>query len=426
MMSDPASVDGTTVDELTGRLVLLIEENRAWDETDLMHRQLTAKIKHYVRYIRSPRFAVEHGRKPQDAIVRLVTAHYPGDESQRFFERVSYELSKNGISFEHQVGPDGIPVPLTPSAEATFPPRAPATEPRPTLKPTSLPPAAAPPPKRPPLERPLELEPAMPPEWLGTESEAAANSEISELERLIEGGDKEREYLGIELQDEAVLSVQPAQPPPGKRRTHPAFFPEEEFGRAMPDVDEVEAIFEASIEAPVIETSSGRRIRLDAAEKLEIEASAAAAEARPSLTRAIGAGIAAAIGGAVIWSLLAVPAAQGASPLALAVALMVSISVRLQGDGHSLAFRLVGVLFTLIGCLLGALLAAAALTATAAGVVEPIAPDHPVGLTGLLSILTSPDTALAAVRAYYGPLDLAALAIALYLGFRISATKPSN
>ena len=470
MMSDPASVDGTSLDELTGKLVLLIEENRAWHETDLMHRQLTAKVKYYVRYIRSPQFTVQHGRRPQDTIVRLVSAHPPGDVSLKFFQRVCYELSKHGVAFEHQVGAHGIPVPLTPSTEATFPPHPPAAQPGPSPEAAAPPPAAGPPPPRmPPPERPTPapprpraeppaappeppppvtpweqppieerppvepppaaepslvegFEPAMPREWLDEQPAQRPNDEVSELERLVEGRDEELEFLGIEPRDEAV-SVEPEPATDDTERSYPPFFPEEEFGRAMPDMDEVEAIFEAPSDAPVVETSSGKKFRLDALETPEIEAPALT---RPSLARAIGGGIAAAIGGAITWGLLAVLAGQGASPLALAVAVMVGISVRLQGAGHTLAFRLVGVFFTLLGSLLGAVLAAAALTATAAGVAEPIAPDHPVGLTGLLSVLSSPDAALAAVRAYYGSLDLAALAIALYLGFRISASKPSS
>ncbi|UCC49824.1 MAG: hypothetical protein JSV41_06610 [Gemmatimonadota bacterium] len=451
MMSDPTTVDRTTVDELTGRLVLLIEENRAWHETDLMHRQLTAKVKHYVRYIRSPQFTVDHGRKPQGTIVRLICAHPPGEGSLRFFQRVCYELGKHGVVFEHQVGAEGIPVPLTPSTEATFPPAAPPAQPQAPIgtpqppppveeRPPVEPPRPAPPVRPTPVEQPLvepspiegfepsavpdeplELEPAMPREWLGAESQEP-NQEISELERLIEGEEKELEFLGIEAREEAP--VEP-QPPTGTKPRHPSFFPEEEFGRAMPDMDEVEAIFEAPAEAPVIETSSGKRIRLEVAEMPEGGIEPAVAEVRPSLARAIGAGIAAAIGGAVIWGLLAVPAGQGASPLALAVAVMVSISVRLQGNGHTLPFRLVGVITTLIGCLLGAVLAAAALTVTGAGVEEILA-DHPVGLSGLLSVLSSPDTALAAVRTYYRPLDLLAVALAIYLSFRISATKPPS
>ena len=116
MMSEPTTVDKTAVDELTGKIVLLIEENRPWRETELMHRQMSAKVKHYVRYIRGKDFAHEHGQRPQDTIVRLVTAEQPGEDSIQFLRRVGYELSKFGIEFESQVGPHGIPVALTTEA----------------------------------------------------------------------------------------------------------------------------------------------------------------------------------------------------------------------------------------------------------------------------------------------------------------------
>ena len=64
-MSDATTVDQTTVDELTGKFVLLIKEERPWREPDLMHRQLAAKVKNYVRHIRSPGFTEEQGRKPK-------------------------------------------------------------------------------------------------------------------------------------------------------------------------------------------------------------------------------------------------------------------------------------------------------------------------------------------------------------------------
>ena len=112
-MSEPTTVDKTTVDELTGKLVLLIEEDRPWRETELMHRQMSAKVKHYVRYVRSKEFAQEHGQRPEDTIVRLVSGEQPGDPSIEFLRRVGYELSKHGIEFEQQVGEHGVPVSLT-------------------------------------------------------------------------------------------------------------------------------------------------------------------------------------------------------------------------------------------------------------------------------------------------------------------------
>ena len=100
MMSDHTSVDNTTVDELTGKLVLLIEESREWRETDLMHRQFAAKIKTYVRYVRSPKFGEDHGRSARGTIVRLVTEQPASEPSLKYMERVAYELSKHGMALE--------------------------------------------------------------------------------------------------------------------------------------------------------------------------------------------------------------------------------------------------------------------------------------------------------------------------------------
>ena len=95
MMSDPSSVDRTTFDELTGKLVLLIDESRPWHDATSMNRQLSAKVRNYVRYIRSETFAGEYGQRPQDTIVRLVSTEPPAEDSLEFFQRIGYELQKD-------------------------------------------------------------------------------------------------------------------------------------------------------------------------------------------------------------------------------------------------------------------------------------------------------------------------------------------
>jgi len=138
MMSDSSSVDKTTVDELTGKLVLLVEEKRAWHETDLMHRQLAAKVKNYVRYVRSPEFSSQHNQRPDQTIVRLISDQPPATSSVNFFARVAYELSKHGLSFEYQVGEFGTPAAVTPNADAPVapPPAAPPAPSVPSCVPT--------------------------------------------------------------------------------------------------------------------------------------------------------------------------------------------------------------------------------------------------------------------------------------------------
>ncbi len=494
MMSEPTTVDKTAVDELTGKIVLLIEENRPWRETELMHRQMSAKVKHYVRYIRGKKFAEEHGQRPQDTIVRLVTAEKPGDDSMQFLRRVGYELSKHGIEFESQVGAHGIPMALTTAAPAISPEitevpptpipptvvREPRDEERPvderSLIEVTVPPTVDTPDHEPATTVDAEAEPLEPetpePEYIEAESaqpeliesdalelepaefefdaektlemEASTDfldetgpADSGQLESKLPdtservGGDRgaieepsELEMLldaEADWEDDAFLELdRPLQPgetvgsPKGKKATRPTFFPEEEFGRALPDVDEVEAILGASSAEPaIIETSSGKKIRLDVEGTTPV---AAAEDGGPNLVRAIGAAVGTAVVGAIIWAGLSIGAGHGASPLAIVIGLMVGMSVRLQGNGHTMPFRVIGVVGTLLGSLLGATLAGAALSAW----------QDDLGFGGILANLSSPDALVAGLTRQYGWIDLAAVALALYIAFKLSASKPSG
>jgi hypothetical protein len=137
---------------------------------------------------------------------------------------------------------------------------------------------------------------------------------------------------------------------------------------------------------------------------------------RPSPLRAIVAGFTAAIVGAIIWGVLAFFARKPASPLAAVLGLLVAFNVRVRGSGHTLHYRVVGMIFTLIGSLLGACLAAAALNALETG----------AGIDGLVTILSNPLGLPALSLQYYGALDLLSVAAALYFAFRISASKPEG
>ncbi len=508
MMSEPTTVDGITRDELTGKVVLLIEENRPWLEHELMHQQLSAKVRNYVRFIRSSDFAAEHGERPEDTIVRLVNTVPPGEGSLEFFGRVSWELAKHRIAFEHQVGEEGIPdeiapiapgagVAAAPEAEAAAPPPADTqveeeavpepelpelevtpdevgvpelaglepevfeatppieeeiplesmapgaeldttleVEPPPDLETAEVTRDAPPDDIAPPagfesgfpvldeetlLEEMRPEEPVTPEEGAAPEEtawEPAAVGEVSELERLLEANDELEQLL------EEVAEPEPAPPEPataevaGKPRK-PSFFPEEEFGRALPDMDQVEAILSvgpgtAEGDEPVIETSSGKRISL--ATPVASSKARRGSKAPAKLLRAALAAGSAALAGAVVWAVLSVGAGHGASPLAVAVGLMVGISVRLKGEGHTLAFRLVGVFGTLFGSAIGGLMAATALTAF----------QSDLGIAGALSVLGDPAAILSALDKFYGPLDLVSVVLAAYIAFRLSASKPSS
>jgi hypothetical protein len=262
----------------------------------------------------------------------------------------------------------------------------------------------------------LDIEPSFPGE--PSDLDAAAEAPASELEQLIEGDAEGIEFIG----GPEELAPAAGAPPPGPPQldgetTHPPFFPEEEFGRALPDVEEVAAMgVDAAATTAVIETASGQQIRFDTPSALDDAIAAPIpAEQGPSLLRAVGAAILGAFAGAIVWVLLAIPAATGASPLALAVAVMVGFSVRLRGAGHTMPFRVVGILGTLFGSALGSVGAAVALSAMEAGTQLP----------GIMEMLSNKDAVLAAFTNRYGALDLFSLVLAGYLAFRISASKPS-
>ncbi len=475
MMSEPTTVDGVTQDELTGKIVLLIEEDRPWHETELMHQQLSAKVRNYVRYIRSPDFAAGYGERPEDTIVRLVSTVEPGEDSLEFFGRVSWELAKHRIAFEHQVGEEGIPDEITPiaprpgvateappgetpapEAKAAAPPppaetpveEAAPAEPEvaapevtadevsvPELEPPvyeAAPPAEEEAPPEPvlpaaereptleaetPLVEPPDLEAAAAPEAL--DQGPAQVEEASELERLIET-DAELEQLLEEVHEaEPAEPHEPVEARGGRKPRKPSFFPEEEFGRALPDMDEVEAILSAGagtaeLGEPIIETSSGKRISLGAPATAAPVARSSRAPAK--LVRAALAAGSAALAGAVIWALLSLGAGHGASPLAVAIGLMVGISVRLKGEGHTMPFRVIGIAGTLIGSAIGAVMASAALTTV----------QDDLGIGGIFSVLGSPGAILTAIDRYYGLLDLISVVLAVYIAFRLAASKPSS
>ncbi len=405
-MSDATTVDQTTVDELTGKLVLLIKEERPWREPDLMHRQLAAKVKNYVRHIRSPGFTEEHGRKPKDTIVRLVSTHAISDSTRQYLERVGYELKKHKIDFEYEIEGDSI----LPDVASAAPP--PALD-RETGSPGDAPPSDTSVPDRPAVDEtptPPPEPPAAPPE---TPSEAEPELDAD----LVVG---QAELPGIdpsELPDLPEESVPPASVAAGASGTagnpaiaelegeprKPAVFPEEEFGRFI-DIGEV-----------VFESASGKQTVLGASDAPPLTYEEAAALERPSVLRAIGAALTGAILAGLIWPLFAAAVGHGVSPMALAAGFMVGFGVRLQGRGA--VYQVVGITGTILGCAIGSTLSAATLQAMTDG----------TGLGGVIGVVSDSGALLQAVMSTYSSLDLIAYGLALYFAFRLSASpKPEK
>lgn len=521
MMSDPTTVDGTTVDELTGKLVLLIEESRAWDETAHMHRQLATKVKNYVRHIRGPNY--EH--PPSETIVRLVTARAPAPVSFEFFSRVSYELSKHGVSFEHQVGEDGLPVPIAPEegvATRTLPetssraaPPEVANEASPARLPDSTAeaeaaarepaidsvPAKEAPVDEAPLAQEVEEEPAWrvaegeeeeegdraapvgelwdsrEPEGVDTDYEVPEETfevETSGLEPVsenrepweVEGSDlepepEEREAWEVETSalepapaerepweqdeesavvedldhsfsgslpdfgpqdeeevEELVSHLESLARPAEERPKYPPFFPEEEFGRAVPERDLVSGeaaeieFLDPDAESASLDTGSGKRIPREVPQAPVVAVATRPNEADQGVSRALGSALASAAAGAAAWGLLSIPADHGAGFLALVVGLMVGMSVRIRGR-RSRIFGIIAGVVTVLGSALGAILATCVLTARH---VED-------GLSAVIGLFTDPGALGSALFLYYGWVDLAFAAVAVYIAARLAVAR---
>lgn len=451
MMSDPDTVDGITVDEVTGRLVLLIEEDRPWADPNTMHRELSAKVRHYVRHIKSAEFAEEHGRTPKDTCVRLVYAENPGQDSLDFFERVGYELKKHDIAFEHEPAQFEELVAAPPPAEATAEPHPTPEAAAETEAATFEEPAEAfepddsiEPEEAVELDEPIAFEEALgyeptleleelsqePPSdtpedsQIGAEAPEALAAESTDLLDMIEADDEADalEDERVEVQElsriEDLDELAPEAPElasaatPMDDRTPPPFFPEEEFGRSLPEIEPVEPV-------AVSEPATGQEISLDVPESFDDAEEAPSLEpgTESSLPRAIGAAATAAIASAIVWGALAFAANQFASPLTLVVALMVGISIRVRGAGHTAPFRVTGIVATLIGSFAGSVLAAAAVSARA----------DVAGIFGAFRNLAAFASTPAALLQFYSWPDLAWLALAIYASFRISASRaPSS
>ncbi len=404
MMSDPTTVDKTVADPKTGKLVLLIAENRSWSETAEMHRQLAAKVKTYVRYIRSPDFAKEHNHPAADTIVRLVSMEQPDQATLEYCARVRHELNKVGIRFEVRVL-RGTPAAAAPAA-APAPPTAPAAPAAPSEPPepaSHLGAAVST------TQEPEVIEEPAPAEEISAAQESVGVEAAADVEMypgaesdLDTAADEDAEDLGdIEFLTGGDANAD-LEEPIGVDIDRATFLPEEEFGSVEP------VRHEAAGSLGIIKI--GEELDLSDASGAGADLVDLEAEDPPSLKGALAAAISSAIAGGLLWFGLAAAAQQTASPLALAVGVMVGMSVRVRGAGTTTEFRIIALIGTALGCLIGSLLDGAVVLAN-------------TGEAGFGELLGSVSTAFDTLDRAYTIGSLGVFAIALFLGFRLAAPK---
>ncbi len=121
------------------------------------------------------------------------------------------------------------------------------------------------------------------------------------------------------------------------------------------------------------------------------------------------AGLAAAVGGAAVWSMVTVLTGYQIGWMAVGVGFLVGFAVRFVGKGIDKTFSIIGAICALLGCLLGNLFIACYFLAQGQqiSVMEVVA-----GLT--------PELTLALLQETFSPIDLLFYGIAVYEGFKLS------
>jgi len=132
---------------------------------------------------------------------------------------------------------------------------------------------------------------------------------------------------------------------------------------------------------------------------------------RSSIGMALVGGFLASIVGALIWGGITYLTNYQIGIVAIGVGFIVGYAVRYFGNGSTMAFGVIGAVFSLFGCILGNILTVVAAASLTEG--API-----LGI--LLAFLTSPMLIFQILQETFSGMDLLFYGIAIYEGFRFS------
>jgi hypothetical protein len=127
---------------------------------------------------------------------------------------------------------------------------------------------------------------------------------------------------------------------------------------------------------------------------------------------ALGAGLVAALIGAVAWAAVTLITDYQIGFMAVGIGFLVGYAIRRFGHGHGDRFAMAGAGLALLGCVLGNLLT----------VVAVVADQPGEGFFSVLGGLT-PSKTISYLQASFQPMDLLFYAIAVYEGFKLSRAK---
>jgi len=105
-MAEHGTIDIVVRDPKTGKLLLVMTEDRPWDDSAMLDEFLT-KLGTYISYAVSDQFRIDHPDfKSTDVVIKLDCAHSPNDPMKECFADVPSKLRDFGIGFEYEVFED--------------------------------------------------------------------------------------------------------------------------------------------------------------------------------------------------------------------------------------------------------------------------------------------------------------------------------
>ncbi len=116
-MTDPGVIDLVAEDPSTGKLLLVMVEERPWNGQPMLD-EFVSKLGVFVSYALSEQFSADHpDRRPSDVLIKLDCAYQPDAAMRDCFTQVPEKLRKFGIQFAYEVFEDDSDDGLPPVAE---------------------------------------------------------------------------------------------------------------------------------------------------------------------------------------------------------------------------------------------------------------------------------------------------------------------
>jgi hypothetical protein len=109
-VQNPMLMDLVTVDEASGKVVLVMIERRAWGASPQQFQQIEEKINRYMGYVLDGFLAEQYPKYEGRGVqIRLDCAEAPSGEAQAFVAAAADAIGRHGLEFVVNVVPAPAP-----------------------------------------------------------------------------------------------------------------------------------------------------------------------------------------------------------------------------------------------------------------------------------------------------------------------------